>query len=115
VIGQVGESSKGVEAMLTRVGFRYAERVDPFDGGPHFIAGTDEILTNSGTKTLPFLGPGTQLEHTALVACFTPEAPFMRAVKTPCHLTVDGIALPNAMAERLGVAPGDTLTCTTQG
>lgn len=43
VIGQVGPQTVGVEKMLTRIGFRYAERVDPFDGGPHFIAPTDAI------------------------------------------------------------------------
>ncbi|HSQ67879.1 MAG TPA: arginine N-succinyltransferase, partial [Polyangiaceae bacterium] len=43
VIGKVGAQTKGVEKMLRRIGFRYAERVDPFDGGPHFVAPTDEI------------------------------------------------------------------------
>jgi len=42
VIGKVGAQTKGVEKMLRRVGFRYAERIDPFDGGPHFFAGVDE-------------------------------------------------------------------------
>lgn len=43
VIGQVGPQTRGVEKMLRRIGFRYARRVDPFDGGPHFVAPTDEI------------------------------------------------------------------------
>jgi arginine N-succinyltransferase len=43
VIGAVGEQTRGVEKMLQRVGFRYAERIDPFDGGPHFVARTDEV------------------------------------------------------------------------
>jgi arginine N-succinyltransferase len=43
VIGKVGAQTKGVERMLRRIGFRYAERVDPFDGGPHFTAPTDEV------------------------------------------------------------------------
>lgn len=43
VIGAVGRETKGVEKILRRIGFRYAERVDPFDGGPHFIAPTDEV------------------------------------------------------------------------
>jgi arginine N-succinyltransferase len=29
--------------MLARIGFRYAQRVDPFDGGPHFVASTDDV------------------------------------------------------------------------
>jgi arginine N-succinyltransferase len=43
VIGAVGQQTRGVEKILRRVGFRYAERVDPFDGGPHFIARTDDV------------------------------------------------------------------------
>ncbi len=52
VIGQVGPQTKGVEAMLRRIGFRYAERIDPFDGGPHFIARTDEITLVRGAHRL---------------------------------------------------------------
>lgn len=42
-IGVVGEDTRGVEKMLTRIGFRYANQIDPFDGGPHFTARTDDI------------------------------------------------------------------------
>ncbi len=42
-IGVVGPDTRGVEKMLTRIGFRYANQIDPFDGGPHFAARTDEI------------------------------------------------------------------------
>jgi len=43
VIGEVGPETKAVEKMLRRIGFDYAEQIDPFDGGPHFVARTDEI------------------------------------------------------------------------
>ncbi len=43
IIGQVGEDTRGVEKMLRRIGFEYAEQIDPFDGGPHFVATTDDI------------------------------------------------------------------------
>jgi arginine N-succinyltransferase len=43
IIGQVGPETKGVEKMLRRIGFQYAHQIDPFDGGPHFLARTDEI------------------------------------------------------------------------
>jgi arginine N-succinyltransferase len=43
LIGQVGPETRGVEAMLKRIGFTYAGQIDPFDGGPHFTAKTDEI------------------------------------------------------------------------
>ncbi|MEZ4364919.1 MAG: arginine N-succinyltransferase [Kofleriaceae bacterium] len=43
IIGQVGPATRGVEKMLRRVGFEYARQIDPFDGGPHFVAKTDAI------------------------------------------------------------------------
>ena len=43
LIGQVGDETKAVEKMLRRIGFDYAQQIDPFDGGPHFIANTDTI------------------------------------------------------------------------
>jgi arginine N-succinyltransferase len=43
IIGQVGPDTKAVERMLRRIGFDYAEQIDPFDGGPHFMANTDDI------------------------------------------------------------------------
>ena len=43
IIGQVGPDTRGVEKMLRKVGFSYAGQIDPFDGGPHFVAKTDDI------------------------------------------------------------------------
>lgn len=43
VIGEVGPNTKGVERMLRQIGFVYAHRIDPFDGGPHFHAKLDDI------------------------------------------------------------------------
>jgi len=42
-IGEVGPATAGAKNMLTRIGFRYDERIDPFDGGPHFSAPTELI------------------------------------------------------------------------
>jgi hypothetical protein len=38
VLGEVGPNTRGVQRMLERLGFSYVERIDPFDGGPHFEA-----------------------------------------------------------------------------
>ena len=50
VIGKVGAQTRGVEKLLRRIGFRYADRIDPFDGGPHFIAEADEITLIASTR-----------------------------------------------------------------
>lgn len=43
VIGQVGRHSRGAAELLSKIGFTYSHRVDPFDGGPHFEAATRDI------------------------------------------------------------------------
>src|ERR671935_1607891 len=42
-IGEVGPETGGAKQMLTKIGFRYDERIDPFDGGPHYSAPTELI------------------------------------------------------------------------
>ncbi|MDB4983330.1 MAG: Arginine N-succinyltransferase [Myxococcales bacterium] len=48
MIGEVGPETKSVERMLRQLGFEYANRIDPFDGGPHFHARTDDISVVRG-------------------------------------------------------------------
>lgn len=42
-IGKVGNDTMPVKKMLESIGFHYTEEVDPFDGGPHYRAKTDDI------------------------------------------------------------------------
>ena len=53
LIGQVGPETKAVEAMLRRIGFDYAGQIDPFDGGPHFCARTDDITIVQEAQEVP--------------------------------------------------------------
>lgn len=43
IIGQVGRKSSAAAHLLRKIGFRYSGSVDPFDGGPHYQAPTDEV------------------------------------------------------------------------
>ncbi|HLK92943.1 MAG TPA: arginine N-succinyltransferase, partial [Polyangia bacterium] len=53
VIGEVGPRTKGVEKLLREVGFVYQHRIDPFDGGPHFHARTDDITLVRAVRAAP--------------------------------------------------------------
>ena len=50
LIGKVGPETRAVEKVLREIGFSYAHRIDPFDGGPHFHARTDDITLVRGTR-----------------------------------------------------------------
>lgn len=119
LVGQVGPETKGVEKMLREIGFEYAQRIDPFDGGPHFHAATDEI-TLVGASVRARVGvteprapddAASTGASACLVARESAVAPFFVATKVVAPPPdKDGrLALPRAVRETLQVAPGDEL------
>jgi arginine N-succinyltransferase len=85
VIGKTGLQTRGVEKLLRRIGFRYAHRVDPFDGGPHYTARMDEISLVADSKRTRADRPFTPRagDKKAIVAVERQEPPFFRAVLSP--------------------------------
>jgi arginine N-succinyltransferase len=80
VIGAVGEQTRGVEKMLRRVGFQYAGRVDPFDGGPHFLARTDEVsLVRAARRVELACDETAHLTERVLLARRTEREPYFVA------------------------------------
>jgi len=80
LIGKVGPQTVGVQKMLSRVGFRYAERVDPFDGGPHFTASTDEVTLIRGVKPVSGVEIDSSAPSNELFARESADAPHFVAV-----------------------------------
>ena len=116
VIGKVGAQTKGVEKMLRRIGFRYAWRVDPFDGGPHFTAPTDEItlVQRSHKARIARIVSDADLPRTrALLAVEPAAAPFFRAVLAPWREAPTegegdgGAVIGSDAAGQLGLCVGD--------
>jgi arginine N-succinyltransferase len=102
VIGQVGEQTRGVERMLHAVGFRYARRVDPFDGGPHFVAQTDDVPLIQSARALlqPQALNGEILDRQGLVLSLESGPPFARACLTEVSSDAPDV-LPAVTLERL--------------
>jgi arginine N-succinyltransferase len=92
VIGAVGRETQGVEKMLRRVGFEYAQRVDPFDGGPHFTCSTDKVTLVAGVK--PYTA---DLRWTApqpgLLGRIYSQRPYFLAVPCPLEKRDGGYAI----------------------
>ena len=134
LVGQVGPETKGVEKMLREIGFEYARRIDPFDGGPHFHAPTDEITlvgavtqasagqaeaasepaseTASGARLpLPPTGVVPAPGAGYLVVRESMAHPFFLATKViaPPPGNDGRLALPLGVREVLRVSPGDEL------
>jgi arginine N-succinyltransferase len=106
VIGKVGRETRGVEKMLRRIGFQYCNRIDPFDGGPHFRAATDEIhlVKRTVRGRVRAVDPGS-LPPTAraLLAANLKDPPYFRALATAARVAQDGvIEAPADIIEALG-------------
>jgi arginine N-succinyltransferase len=121
LIGQVGPETKGVEKMLRQIGFEYAQRIDPFDGGPHFHALTDDISLVKAATRATVAAPSEQErvvgERPFLVARESDEAargiagarPFFAATKVlaPPPDKDATLRLPREVQESLRLNPGD--------
>jgi arginine N-succinyltransferase len=112
VVGEVGTQTRGVQRMLERVGFKYVERIDPFDGGPHFEARTQDVLLVRRFRTARLaaehLGPDGTEEMLVGVDREAARNRF-RAVRTTARLDDQLIYLPPGAKELLGVATGARL------
>ena len=108
-IGQVGPATKGVERMLRRIGFAYAGRIDPFDGGPHFVAATDAVSLVRDTRALRVASRALMddLGSPAIVGVLRDRAPWFSACRTACAVADGEVALPDRARARLDVAGGD--------
>lgn len=122
LIGQVGETSKPVERLLSRIGFTYAHRIDPFDGGPHFQARTDDITVVKDTRrmTVEELADDDAVANggppsDALVAVDTPTSPpYFKGVRTGIRLLGAGaVVLGRTAAAVLGIGAGDSVGVST--
>jgi arginine N-succinyltransferase len=113
-IGQVGPATKGVEAMLRRIGFEYAYEIDPFDGGPHFTAPTDKITVVANARELPVRVIDPESGTWSVVAVELPGAkPRFRAVSTKAALFEDTVAITADACRRLGVEAGQKVWLTS--
>lgn len=114
VIGQTNETAKAALSILEKLGFRYLNQVDPFDGGPYYGVARDAISSVRERRQLVL--PGRVFEgirpDDAPLALMSADAKLgFRATVVPLDadcaplLTKDG-------REALGVGPGDRVSVT---
>jgi arginine N-succinyltransferase len=111
VIGEVGPQTRGVARMLSRIGFRYWDRVDPFDGGPHYIAPTDEIELVQRARRCRLSAGTPEDARRYLVARELDGPPFFRCVAVPARPmpeNPDELTLPAEALTHLGLSDGES-------
>ncbi len=111
VIGKVGPETEAVRRMLESVGFKYDQRIDPFDGGPHYSAPTADIVPVREYRRAKVMAEDLERRwDERLVGVERPGArQKFRAVRTPCRLDDDRAYLPAKAKELLRLEPGDRI------
>jgi arginine N-succinyltransferase len=109
VIGAVGPQTQGVEKLLRRIGFVYADRVDPFDGGPHFIAPTDDVTLVRRAREAPVAidDAAANAGPPFLLARQTSRPPYFVALLASADPAAERLRIPRAVAEGLDIVPND--------
>lgn len=109
VVGKVGAETEPAKRMLEKLGFKHHNRVDPFDGGPHFEANTDEIPVVRDTKRTRLAEPSKDeagLAQHGIVSVLDEDGEF-RAVQTSYSVDRAGrLVLSKALITALATEPG---------
>jgi len=117
VIAQVGPETLPARRMLEKLGFAYRDHVDPFDGGPHLEAITDDLLPVRATFTAPLAGEtaAEACRQRGIVSVLDPESAEgeFRAVQTAYDVREKGaVWLPREAIEALEARPGSMIGAT---
>ena len=114
VIGEVGPETKSARRMLEKLGFVYNGIIDPFDGGPHLTAITDEISLVRET-VLAKVGQVVRVDsrkRKGVLSVMNDNGEFF-AIHEDFAVNTDGtIGLSREHARALGVEPGDPIGLT---
>jgi arginine N-succinyltransferase len=113
VIGRVGDETIPARRLLEKLGFAYKDTVDPFDGGPHLEAATDQISVVRKTKRMELaVGAAAPTGH-GFVSSLNPEGDF-RAIETDFAVDSRGgrVTLPRSLVSELDWSAGDSVGVT---
>jgi arginine N-succinyltransferase len=110
-LGKVGPATEPVRRMLSGIGFEYVNRIDPFDGGPHYEAKlVDVTLVRAYRRAKLAKEPLEREGEDWLVGINRTEGRArFRAVRTRARIDGEAVRIPARAREILGVEPGERL------
>lgn len=114
MVGVVSKETLPARKLLENLGFKYRGHVDPFDGGPHLDAATDEIALVKDTACAP-LGRAVSEDRCndhGIVSVMHEDGEF-RAIE--CNFLHDGktIRVSKKIMKMLEAAPGADAASTS--
>lgn len=112
-VGQVGKDTVPARKMLEKLGFTYQGVIDPFDGGPHLQAVTDDIPLVRSTEqvTLGKAASASACKGMAIVSTLDSEGEYV-ALQSPFVRKGESLCLPRDAMAALHASEGDEVACT---
>lgn len=111
VVGQVAEDTKPAQHLLTTLGFKYLDEVDPFDGGPHYGVNMKDIplIKNGQWGSLKYLLDGN-FDRMGFISSF--QSGEFRGVYSPFAIDKGLISIPLHVQKVFDVAAGQKVFCS---
>jgi len=112
VLGRVGDETRPAQHLLEKLGFKYLNEVDPFDGGPHFGVMTSDVPLIKNTQHAEVSSRDqAEFKRFGLIG-FMRDNKFI-AKHSAFHLDGDSITLPLPTKEILKLNSNDKV-CVTE-
>ena len=111
-IGKVGKDTEPIKNMLEKVGFKYTNEVDPFDGGPHYRAKLKETTLYEKLTTSKLTNDlNVYDEKDALIHIPNEKYEFF-AIKSKikCNFETNQVVLNNDIRKRFGLKADAEIT-----
>lgn len=116
LVGKVGKDTIPARRMLEQLGFVHRNIIDPFDGGPHLEAKTDDITLVKETRRVELAEPfkDERCDGAGFVSFDEPATgpEQFRCVWTDFKLTKGSLAITAHAMQALGVDAGATVGFT---
>jgi arginine N-succinyltransferase len=111
LLGKVGPDTEPVKRLLERIGFHYVNRIDPFDGGPHYEAKLADVTLVRAYRRAKLLPEPLERDgEDRVVGVARTEGKIrFRAVRTQARLEGEHVRIPERARALLDARPGERL------
>jgi arginine N-succinyltransferase len=111
VLGRVAEETQAALHLLNRIGFKYKDEVDPFDGGPHLGALAEEVTLIKNAQWATVTNAATAHFENTMLLCILRDGKYLSGV-TACAWKGDDVVLPEKTMAALDLSPGERIYLT---